>query len=149
MTTYTRRAVPASRPLPSRGVTLADWLDECDSEDREIRAANKASEAEGCRCCCCTGTCNETEEEEEEEEEQGDSAPLPHWQDEGEGVYSFSVVTSWYDGPTAWFVPEGWFLLNTTPEDGDRDYLKHHETAERVRVRRLPLRSPRTLPPFG
>jgi len=132
MTTYTRRAVPAFRPLPSRGVTLADWLAEEASEAEEIRAAIKASEAEGCQCCCCTGTCNESEEE----EETGEEGPRAEWQDEGEGIYSFSVITSWYDDKSQWFVGEGWTLVSATREDCED--LKRYETAERIQVRRAP-----------
>jgi len=138
MTTYTRRAVPAFRPLPSRGVTLADWLEEEACEAREVRAADAAREVEGCQCCCCTGTCNETEEETEERinEEQGEQGPRAEWQDEGDGVFSFGVVTSWYDDKSQWFVPEGWTLVSATVEDCED--LKRYETAERVQVRRAP-----------
>jgi hypothetical protein len=142
MTTYTRRAVPAFRPLPSRGSTVADWLDEAACEAQEIRAADAAREAEGCQCCCCAGTCHESEEETEEriklaqQEETGEQGPRAEWQDEGEGIYSFGVVTSWYDSPSAWFVPEGWTLVSATVEDCDD--LKRYETAERIQVRRAP-----------
>jgi hypothetical protein len=136
MTTYTRRAVPAFRPLPSRGSTVADWLDEAACEAQEIRAADAAREAEGCQCCCCTGTCHESVEETEARlsPEAGEEGPLAHWQDEGEGVYGFTAITSWYDEASQWFVPEGWTLVSATVEDCDD--LKRYETLEKIQVRR-------------
>ena len=114
---------------------MADWLAEQACEAAEIRAEEKARQDEGCGCCCCTGTCNDTEEETAEETE-GEDGPRPEWQDEGEGVFAFSVITSWYDEQSAWFVPEGWVMISASVEDCDD--LKRYETAEKIRVRRAP-----------
>jgi hypothetical protein len=123
--------------MPSRGATLADWLDEqaADaveaSEAEKAREAREAMEENGCSCCCCTGECANIDDA----PEAVPTVPA-HWEPAGEGVYSFEVITSWYDDG-AWFVPEGWECFKREAGEFCPD-LKRHESAERVWLRPLP-----------
>lgn len=132
----TLRIAPFVSSLPSRGATMADWLDEQAAEAQEAQEAEKAlaeAEAEaGCNCCC-TGECADTDSTPEAD---GVLAVPSHWEAQGENVYSFEVITSWYDDG-AWFAPEGWECFKREAGEFSSD-LKRYESYERVWLRPLP-----------
>jgi hypothetical protein len=134
------RISPVVTTLPSRGATLADWQDEQHSELLEAREAAKFARTTGCvfgecSCCCCTGACADSDDR---EDSSGEATVPSHWQPEGEGVYSFGVITSWYDDDSSWFIPEGWECFRRESGREDQSDLKRYESAEKVWVRPLP-----------